>query len=98
MSPNFRVPGGMMFRMSDARGRVSSLRRHCMMQLQFLPVLVSGAKNSGRVPAAKPRKANEILMEAVAVLFFILGPVLGAALFLMWFGGLVWGVLSSLFR
>ena len=37
-------------------------------------------------------------MEAVVVLFFSLGPAIGAALFLMWFGGLAWGVLSSLFR
>jgi hypothetical protein len=37
-------------------------------------------------------------MEVVVVLFFSLGPALGAALFLMWFGGLAWGLLSSLFR
>ncbi|HKT11845.1 MAG TPA: hypothetical protein VJW77_08480 [Terriglobia bacterium] len=41
---------------------------------------------------------SEILLEAIVVLFFSLGPAIGATLFLMWFGGLVWGVLSSLFR
>jgi hypothetical protein len=69
-----------------------------MMNLQFVPVFVSGGKNNAEVPARKPRKLTDILMEVVVVLFFSLGPVLGAALFLMWFGGLAWGVLSSLFR
>lgn len=69
-----------------------------MMSLQLLPVVVSGSRNSAGVPVTKSWKLGEILMEAVAVVFFSLGPVLGAVLFLMWFGGLTWGVLSSLFR
>jgi hypothetical protein len=69
-----------------------------MMNVQLIPVFVSGGKNNAEVPAGKPRKLTEILMEVVVVLFFSLGPVLGAALFLMWFGGLAWGVLSSIFR
>ncbi|TAM83095.1 MAG: hypothetical protein EPN47_06555 [Acidobacteria bacterium] len=69
-----------------------------MMNLQFLPVFVSGHNNGPAASDTNPRKPREILMEAVTVLFFSLGPVLGAALFLMWLGGLAWGVLSSLFR
>ena len=68
------------------------------MNFQLVPVFASGGKKNADVPARKPRKLTEILMEVVVVLFFSLGPVLGAALFLMWFGGLAWGVLTSLFR
>jgi hypothetical protein len=69
-----------------------------MVNLQLIPVFASGGKKNAEVPFGKPRKLTETLMEVVVVLFFSLGPVLGAALFLMWFGGLAWGVLSSLFR
>jgi hypothetical protein len=69
-----------------------------MVNFQLIPVFVSGGKNCPEAPARKPRRLTEILMEVVVVLFFSLGPILGAALFLMWFGGLAWGVLSSLFR
>ena len=69
-----------------------------MMNFQLVPVLIPGSGNKAEGPARKPRKMTEILMEAVVVLFFSLGPALGAALFLMWFGGLAWGLLSSLFR
>jgi len=65
---------------------------------QLIPVLSAHGQAQSGIPAKRPRKADEILMEAVVVLFFSLGPALGAAIFLMWFGGLAWGVLSSLFR
>ncbi len=65
---------------------------------QLIPVLSGHGRAQSGLPAKKPRKTSEILMEAVVVLFFSLGPALGAALFLMWFGGLAWGLLSSLFR
>jgi hypothetical protein len=68
------------------------------MASQLIPVLSAHGRGQAGLPAKQPRKLTEILMEAVVVLFFSLGPVLGAALFLMWFGGLAWGVLSSLFR
>jgi len=41
---------------------------------------------------------SEVLNEAVVVIFFSLGPALGATIFLMWFGGIVWGLLSSFLR
>ena len=69
-----------------------------MMIFQLALALIPGGGNKAEVPAGKPRKLTDTLMEAVVVLFFSLGPALGAALFLMWFGGLAWGVLSSLFR
>jgi hypothetical protein len=65
---------------------------------QLIPVLSVHGQGQSGIPAKQPRKTGEILMEAVVVLFFSLGPALGAAIFLMWFGGLAWGVLSSLFR
>jgi hypothetical protein len=68
------------------------------MASQMIPVFSAHGQAQAGIPARKPRKLTDTLMEAVVVLFFSLGPVLGAALFLMWFGGLAWGVLSSLFR
>jgi hypothetical protein len=65
---------------------------------QLIPVLSAHGQAPSGLPAKHPRKTSEILMEAVVVLFFSLGPALGAALFLMWFGGLAWGLLSSLFH
>lgn len=68
------------------------------MASQMLPILsVQGRAQSG-LPAKQPRKVSEILMEAVVILFFSLGPVVGAVLFLMWSVGLAWGVLSSFFH
>ena len=68
------------------------------MASQLIPVFSAHGQAQAGLPAKQPRKASEILMEAVVVLFFSLGPAIGAALFLMWFGGLAWGVLSSLFH
>ncbi len=65
---------------------------------QLIPVLSAHGRAQSGIPVKKPRKVGEILMEAVVILFFSLGPVLGAVLFLTWFGGLAWGLLSSLFR
>lgn len=69
-----------------------------MMGSQLIPVLSARGQAQSGLPAKQPRKASEVLIEAVVVLFFSLGPALGAALFLTWFGGLAWGVLSSLFH
>ena len=69
-----------------------------MMNLQFIPVLAGSGWNSTAVTAKPPRKLMDTLNEAVVVVFFGLGPALGATIFLMWFGGLMWGVLSSLLR
>jgi len=65
---------------------------------QLIPVLSAQGRGESGLPAKQPRKVSEVLMEAVVVLFFSLGPALGAALFLTWFGGLAWGILSSLFH
>lgn len=66
-----------------------------MMNLQLIPVLTPSGGNSAGVPAKSPRSLSDTLNEAVVVVFFSLGPALGAAIFLMWLGGLVWGLLSS---
>lgn len=69
-----------------------------MMSIQLVPVLAAGGGKSAEVTAKQPRKLMDILNEAVVVIFFSMGPALGATIFLIWFGGLVWGVLSSLLR
>ena len=69
-----------------------------MMNFQLGLVLIPAGGNKAEGSAGRPRKLTDVFMEAVVVLFFSLGPALGAVLFLMWFGGLAWGVLSSLFR
>ena len=77
---------------------LQSLKGANIMAPQLIPVFSAHGRAQAGLPAKQPRKVSEILMEAVVVLFFSLGPAIGAALFLMWFGGLAWGVLSSLFR
>lgn len=69
-----------------------------IMASQLIPVFSAHGRPQAGLTAKRPRKVSEILIEVVVVLFFSLGPALGAALFLMWFGGLAWGVLSSLFH
>jgi hypothetical protein len=69
-----------------------------MMLFQFALALIPSGGNKAELQAGKPRKLTDVFLEAVVVLFFSLGPALGAVLFLMWFGGLAWGVISSLFR
>lgn len=68
------------------------------MASQMLPILSAQGRAQSGLPAKQPRKVSEILMEAVVILFFSLGPVVGAVLFLMWSVGLAWGVLSSFFH
>ena len=68
-----------------------------MLNIQLIPVLASSGGHSAGVPAKQPRKLMDNLNEAVVVVFFSLGPALGAAIFLLWFGGLMWGLLSSFF-
>ena len=69
-----------------------------MMNIQLIPVLAASGGKSAEVTAKQQRKLMDTLNEAVVIIFFSLGPALGATIFLMWFGGLVWGVLSSLLR
>ena len=69
-----------------------------MMNFQLIPILTPGGGNSAGVAAKQPRKLADSLNEAVVVVFFSLGPALGAAIFLIWFGGLMWGLFSSFFR
>ena len=68
------------------------------MASQMIPILSAQGRAESGLPAKQPRKASEILMEAVVIIFFSLGPIVGAVLFLMWSVGLVWGVLASLFH
>lgn len=67
-----------------------------MMNIQLIPVLATSGDNAAAVPTKKPRKLADTLNEMVVVIFFSLGPAIGATIFLMWFGGLMWGVLSSI--
>jgi len=69
-----------------------------MLNFQLIPVLSPSAGNVAGLPAKPARSFRETLNEAMVVVFFSLGPALGAAIFLMWFGGLMWGLLSSFFR
>ena len=69
-----------------------------MMNIQLIPVLAASGGKNAEFTAKQPRKLMDTLNEAVVIIFFSLGPALGATIFLMWFGGLVWGVLSSLLR
>jgi hypothetical protein len=68
------------------------------MASQMIPIRSAQGRAQSGLPAKQPAKVSEILMEAVVILFFSLGPVVGAVLFLMWSVGLAWGVLSSFFR
>lgn len=68
------------------------------MTCQLIPVLSASGRSGAGVPAKPSRELRDTLNEAVVVVFFSLGPAIGAAIFLMWFGGLMWGLISSLFR
>jgi len=69
-----------------------------MMNIQLIPVIAGSGGNSAAVPAKKPRSLSDTLNEMVVIIFFSLGPAVGATIFLMWLGGLMWGVLSSVFH
>jgi len=69
-----------------------------MMNFQLIPVLTPGGGKSAGLPAKHSQSLGETLNELVVVVFFSLGPALGAAIFLLWFGGLMWGLFSSFFR
>jgi hypothetical protein len=69
-----------------------------MMNFQLIPVLTPGGSHNAGLPAKHPQSFGETLNELVVVVFFSLGPVLGATIFLLWFGGLMWGLFSSFFR
>lgn len=66
-----------------------------MMNIQLIPVLAGNGGNNAVAPAKKSRSLSDTLNEMVVVIFFSLGPAIGATIFLMWLGGLLWGVLSS---
>jgi hypothetical protein len=68
------------------------------MKSHLIPALSANGQTPAMLPAKQPQKLADILNEAVVVVFFSLGPALGAALFLMWLGGLTWGLLSAIFR
>jgi len=68
------------------------------MNFQLIPVLANNSGSSAQVAGKPSRTFAETLNEAVVVVFFSLGPALGAAIFLLWFGGLMWGLMSSFLR
>lgn len=68
------------------------------MNIPLVPVLAAGGKHDTELPARRPRKLTDTLNEAVVIVFFSLGPAIGATIFLMWFCGLTWGLLSTFFR
>jgi hypothetical protein len=69
-----------------------------MMSLELVPVLVSGGGGKAAAPAKHPQTLADTLNKLMVIVFFSLGPALGAAIFFLWFGGLVWGLVSSFFR
>jgi hypothetical protein len=83
---------------SNAVGAKKRLKGAKIMRSQLIAVLTPGGGDSAGVPAKPSRNLRDTLNEAVVVVFFSLGPALGVAIFLMWFGGLVWGLLSSFLR
>lgn len=68
------------------------------MTAQSILASPSGLYKSAKTSARPERDFRDALNEAVVIVFFSLGPALGAAIFLMWFGGLAWGLLSSFFH
>ncbi|HZT68676.1 MAG TPA: hypothetical protein VFC10_02865 [Terriglobia bacterium] len=69
-----------------------------MMSFELVPVLVTGGGGKAAAPEKRPRTFADTLNELMVIVFFSLGPALGAAIFFLWFGGLVWGLVSSFFR
>jgi hypothetical protein len=67
-----------------------------MAGLLTTPVLSTAGGHTGGLGSKDARSTSDILNEFVVVLFLTAGPALGAAIFLTWLGGLVWGVLTSL--
>lgn len=69
-----------------------------MMNLQLVPILPQCNGSSVELLGQTPRSLSETLNELVVIIFFSLGPAVGGAIFLMWFGGLLWGLASSFLR
>ena len=67
-----------------------------MASILMTPLLTTASGRNSGVPATDTRTPSEKLNEFVVILFLTAGPALGAAIFLTWLGGLVWGFLASL--
>lgn len=68
-----------------------------MMNL-LVPLFSECGGNGTELPVKPPRKLSDTLNELVVIIFFSLGPALGATIFLMWLGGLLWGLTFSFFH
>jgi hypothetical protein len=66
-----------------------------MWNFLMTPLLITAGGRTAELPGKQVRSSREVLNEFLVVLFLTAGPVLGAAIFLTWLGGLLWGVLSS---
>jgi len=67
-----------------------------MASFLMTPLLTTAGGRTAGLPAKEAQIPSEKLNEFVVILFLTAGPVLGAVIFLTWFGGLVWGLLASL--
>lgn len=67
-----------------------------MAGLLINPVLSTVGGHTTGLPSERARTNSDPLNKFLVVLFLTLGPALGAIIFLTWFGGLVWGILTSL--
>jgi len=67
-----------------------------MAGLLINPVLSAAGSHTTGLPSEDARTASDPLNKFLVVLFLTAGPVLGAVVFLTWFGGLAWGFLASL--
>lgn len=73
-------------------------RESVMMNLQLAPMLSQCNRSSVELSGETRRSLDDSLNELLVVIFFSLGPAIGGAIFLMWFGGLLWGLASSFLR
>ena len=67
-----------------------------MASFLMTPLLTTASGRAAGLPAKEAKPSSEKLNEFVVILFLTAGPALGAAIFLTWLGGLVWGLLASL--
>jgi len=66
-----------------------------MASFLMAPLLNTAIGQSAGLPAKQAR--TDKLNEFVVILFLTAGPALGGVIFLTWLGGLIWGLLASLF-
>lgn len=77
-------------------GSQTLLEEAIMASFLMTPLLSTAGGRTAELPAKNVRSPRDLLNEFVVILFLTAGPVLGAVIFLMWLGGLLWGLLTSL--